>query len=52
MCVFWFLQRGWTLRGDNFFYYQQEVSKNDDVIPAIDLAQKTIDYARELEMIV
>ena len=45
-------QRGWTLNSDNFFYYQQEVNKSDDVIPALDLAQQTINYARELEMIV
>ena len=45
-------QRGWTLNSDNFFHYQQEVNKSDDVIPALDLAQQTINYARELEMIV
>ena len=43
---------GWTLNNSNFFYFQQEENKQDEVIPATSLAQQTIEYARELEMIV
>ena len=51
--VFVSLQRGWDLKGDNYYYFDQDADKNnDDVVPATDLAQQNIHYARELEMIV
>ena len=45
-----FLQRNWNVV-DNMFTFQRE-ERVDDTIPAADLAEKTIEYARELEMIV
>ncbi|CAH1792035.1 unnamed protein product, partial [Owenia fusiformis] len=45
-------ERGWMLAKDNFFYYQNEENKGDETVPAIDIAKQTIEYARELEMIV
>lgn len=46
------VQRGWTLAADSFFHFQQEKKETDESIPAIQLAEQTIEYARELEMIV
>ncbi|XP_052058736.1 26S proteasome non-ATPase regulatory subunit 8-like [Mytilus californianus] len=46
------VQRGWTLASDSFFYFQQEKKVTDESIPAMQLAEQTIEYARELEMIV
>jgi hypothetical protein len=46
------LQRGWTLPPDGFFHFQCEKKDMDEVIPAKMLAEQTIEYARELEMIV
>jgi hypothetical protein len=40
------------VKQDGFFYFEQEEKETDEVIPAMDLAQQTIEYARELEMIV
>lgn len=45
-------EREWALKEDNFFYYEHEEKKGDEIIPAVDLAQQAIQYARELEMIV
>jgi 26S proteasome regulatory subunit N12 len=45
-------ERSWTLNGaEKSFAFQRE-RKVDDVIPATQLAQQAIEYARELEMIV
>ena len=46
------LQRAWESRADGFFYFKQEEKDSDEVIPAKLLAEQTIEYARELEMIV
>ncbi|XP_052700636.1 26S proteasome non-ATPase regulatory subunit 8-like [Crassostrea angulata] len=46
------VQRGWTLPPDGFFHFQHEKKDADEVIPAKMLAEQTIEYARELEMIV
>ncbi|BFZ12410.1 hypothetical protein BsWGS_15448 [Bradybaena similaris] len=45
-------QRKWSLQKDNFFYFTQEAKDADHTIPAKTLAERTIEYARELEMIV
>jgi len=45
-------ERGWEHRADNFLYFAHEERNKDEIIPATDLAEKTIEYARELEMIV
>ncbi|PVD26107.1 hypothetical protein C0Q70_13775 [Pomacea canaliculata] len=45
-------KRGWTSGSDGFFYFQMEPKTTDEVIPAKMLAERTIEYARELEMIV
>ena len=45
-------QRDWKIQSDNFFYFQHEEKNKDEIIPATDLAQQAIEYARELEMIV
>ena len=50
--VLFIFQRGWNLGSDNFFHYKQEEKDTDEVIPAKLLAEQTIEYARELEMIV
>ncbi|KAH9519504.1 26S proteasome non-ATPase regulatory subunit 8 [Bulinus truncatus] len=44
-------KRNWKLEND-FFHFIQETKDADHNIPAKVLAQQTIDYARELEMIV
>ncbi|GFS25548.1 26S proteasome non-ATPase regulatory subunit 8 [Elysia marginata] len=45
-------QRKWNLNKDNFFYFVQDAKDHDLAIPAKLLAEQTIEYARELEMIV
>ncbi|KAL8583821.1 26S proteasome non-ATPase regulatory subunit 8 [Nucella lapillus] len=46
-------KRGWQLGKDNCFHFKVESKHTaDEVIPAKTLAQQTIEYARELEMIV
>ena len=40
------------MKSDGFFFFKQEEKDTDEVIPAKDLAEQTIAYARELEMIV
>ena len=45
-------QRKWDLRTDGFLHFPKEENDTDGVIPAKDLAEQTIMYARELEMIV
>jgi hypothetical protein len=48
ICV---LQRNWTVSDDGAFHFHRE-QKGDDNIPAVDLATRAIEYARELEMII
>merc|ERR1712038_1312278 len=45
-------ERGWKVKKDNFIYFVHEENKSDDPIPAKELATRSIEYARELEMIV
>ncbi|KAK2191945.1 hypothetical protein NP493_42g09054 [Ridgeia piscesae] len=45
-------EHGWKLNKDNFFYFVHEESKTEEHVPATDLVEKAISYARELEMIV
>ncbi|KAL5009174.1 hypothetical protein ScPMuIL_014755 [Solemya velum] len=45
-------QRAWNIGNDNFFHFVQETKETDEVIPAKLLAEQTIVYAKELEMIV
>jgi 26S proteasome regulatory subunit N12 len=42
----------WKVGPDNFFHFVREEKTTDDSIPATELAKQTIDYAKELEMIV
>lgn len=42
----------WNLKKDNFFHFVQEDKDTDRAIPARQLAEQNIVYARELEMIV
>ena len=44
--------RSWNVNTDNFFFFQHEETKTDEHIPATNLAEQAIVYARELEMIV
>jgi len=44
-------KRGWKSANDGYFYYNME-KKQDDRIPSMDLAKDSIEYAKELEMIV
>ncbi|XP_069118027.1 26S proteasome non-ATPase regulatory subunit 8-like [Argopecten irradians] len=47
------IKRGWTVSSDNFFHFAvYEQKEADESIPAMQLAEQTIEYARELEMIV
>lgn len=50
-CLLLAQRPGWTLSADKIFTFLRE-RKADDVIPATELAQQAIEYARELEMIV
>ncbi|KAK6182498.1 hypothetical protein SNE40_010176 [Patella caerulea] len=45
-------QRNWSTQSDNFYHYKPDEIDQDEVIPAKELAEQTIEYARELEMIV
>ena len=46
-------QRGWQLGKDNFLHFKVEPKHSaDEVIQAMTLAKQTIEYAKELEMIV
>jgi len=45
-------ERGWKVKSDNFIHFTLEEKKTDEMIPAKELATRTIDYARELERIV
>ncbi|KAG1674369.1 26S proteasome non-ATPase regulatory subunit 8 [Nymphon striatum] len=45
-------KRQWNLGADNFFYFKVDVKRTIEHIPAMELASQTIEYARELEMIV
>jgi len=45
-------ERSWTFNARENMYLFHREKKADDVIPATDLTQQAIDYARELEMIV
>lgn len=48
-----YFQRGWNLKEDSFFYFDHDAEKTvDEFIPATELTQQAIVYARELEMIV
>ena len=49
---FLFIQRGWNLKSDNFFYFIHEETNKDEVIPATELTEQAVGYARELEMII
>ncbi|XP_046561962.1 26S proteasome non-ATPase regulatory subunit 8-like isoform X1 [Haliotis rubra] len=44
--------RKWTVGPDNFFSFFHDTKDTEEVIPAKLLAEQTIEYARELEMIV
>ncbi|ESO93619.1 hypothetical protein LOTGIDRAFT_232655 [Lottia gigantea] len=45
-------QRKWKAKGDSFFHFVNDDMTEEEVIPAKELAEQTIEYARELEMIV
>ena len=45
-------QRKWNLGEDKVFRFKQEKKNDDEFVPAVFLAEQTITYARELEMIV
>jgi len=47
------VKRGWKLGSDNYYHFEVENGdKNDGPIPSLELALQTIDYAKDLEMIV
>ena len=37
---------------DKFFVFHKEEEAADDTVPSVELAAQTIEYAKELEMIV
>ncbi|UYV74881.1 PSMD8 [Cordylochernes scorpioides] len=46
-------KRGWKMASDNQSYvFTQEEKTTDDSIPAFELAQQAVEYAKELEMII
>jgi 26S proteasome regulatory subunit N12 len=45
-------QKNWTLSPDGFYHFASEIPKAKEPIPSVELAEQTIFYARELEMIV
>ncbi|XP_071962683.1 26S proteasome non-ATPase regulatory subunit 8-like [Antedon mediterranea] len=44
--------QNWNLKDDGYLYFTNDEEKTEEVIPAHELAEQTIEYARELEMIV
>ena len=47
-----YLQKNWTLGNDKVFHFTHDEKNEDEFVPAVHLAEQTISYARELEMIV
>lgn len=45
-------KRNWILAADGFYHFSSETPKAKEPIPSVELAEMTIGYARELEMIV
>lgn len=45
-------QRDWVLAAGDYYAFQIDVKKSDDSLNALELARQTVEYARELEMIV
>ena len=52
----WFLfyiQRGWILKEDKYYYFEPETDKEtQQEIPAYKMIQHMLEYAKELERIV
>ncbi|EFX72695.1 26S proteasome non-ATPase regulatory subunit 8-like [Daphnia pulex] len=44
--------REWSMNSGEYYLFQIDVKKSDESLTALDLAKQTIEYARELEMIV
>lgn len=45
-------KRNWILRPDNIYSFVDKSIKPKEILPSVELAEQTIFYARELEMIV
>lgn len=45
-------QKNWQLGKDNIYYFVTKSAKPKEPLPAVELAEQAIFYARELEMIV
>lgn len=45
-------KRNWNLGADGLYHFSSETPKAKEPIPSVELAEMTISYARELEMIV
>jgi len=45
-------KRGWILTPEGYYKFNVESSKQFDCLPSVELAEQSISYARELEMIV
>ena len=51
--VFFFLQRGWIVKEDKYYYFEPETDKETkQEIPAYRMIQHMLEYAKELERIV
>lgn len=46
-------QKNWSLGPNNYFHFAQiDKKKSDEALPSKELVMQTMEYARELEMIV
>lgn len=52
ICFKFHPQREWSMNSGEYYLFQIDVKKSDESLTALDLAKQTIEYARELEMIV
>lgn len=52
-CSFFYIQRGWILKEDKYYYFEPETDKEmQQEIPAYKMIQNMLEYAKELERIV
>lgn len=52
-CSLFYIQRGWILKEDKYYYFEPETDKEmQQEIPAYKMIQHMLEYAKELERIV
>lgn len=52
LIIHFLLQKNWILGKDNYYTFGVEEKKTEEALPALELTEQVLEYARELEMIV